>query len=140
MNDPQANFWQSHSIKFLEAAFRTDRQERLANADGRGQKTGDCGDSVEFFLIVRDDHIQNIAYQLNGCVNTNACANALVDLAEGLSLSKAWEITPEEVSGALESLPADHFHCAELTIGAFYLALADVRRNQQSPWKKPYRQ
>jgi nitrogen fixation protein NifU and related proteins len=131
--------WQSHSIKFLEAAFRTDRQERLHNADGRGKKTGACGDSIEFFILVKNERLQALAYELNGCVHTNACANALIDLAEKRTLTEAWEITPENVAAALESLPGDHFHCAELAIGAFYLALADARRNQQTPWKKLYR-
>jgi nitrogen fixation protein NifU and related proteins len=139
MNDRQSNLWQTHSLRFLECAFRTDRQERLQRADGHGQKTGDCGDAVEFFVILQGERIQTIAYSLNGCINTNACANALIDLAEGKSLSKAWEITPERVAAHLESLPANHFHCAELAVGAFYLALADARRTRQAPWKKAYR-
>lgn len=139
MNDSQSNLWQTHSLRFLECAFRTERQERLHRADGHGQKTGDCGDSVEFFVILNGERIQTMAYSLNGCINTNACANALIDLAEGKSLSKAWEISPEQVATYLESLPADHFHCAELAVGAFYLALADARRTQQAPWKKAYR-
>lgn len=126
-------------MKFLEAAFRTDRQEKLHNADGRGKKTGDCGDTLEFYIVLRDDRIRNIAYRLEGCINTNACANALIDLAEARTLADAWEITPEQVAAAIESLPEDHFHCAELAAGAFYLALADARRNRQAPWKKMYR-
>jgi nitrogen fixation NifU-like protein len=139
MNDSQPNLWQTHSLRFLECAFRTDHQERLQQADGRGQKSGDCGDSVEFFVILQGERLQTIGYNLNGCINTNACANALIDLAEGKSLSNAWEITPERVAAHLESLPADHFHCAELAVGAFYLALADARRTRQAPWKKAYR-
>jgi nitrogen fixation protein NifU and related proteins len=139
MTDSKSNFWQTHSIKFIECAFRTDRQETLRNADGHGQKTGDCGDSVDFFLVLQGDLIQNIAYALNGCIHTNACANAVIDLTQGQSLTSAWRISPEKVATYLESLPADHFHCAELAIGAFYLALADANRNRQSPWKKAYR-
>ncbi len=139
MSDAEESMLQQHAIKFLEAAFRTDRQEKLHQPDGYGKKSGDCGDTVEFFLIVREQRIQNIAYIVNGCLNTNACANALIDLAEGKSLDQAWDIKPEDVAAYLESLPRDHFHCAELAVGAFYLALADARRMQQSPWKKAYR-
>jgi nitrogen fixation NifU-like protein len=32
------------------------------------------------------------------------------------------------VADYLEPLPEDHFHCAELAVGAFYLALADSQR------------
>jgi nitrogen fixation protein NifU and related proteins len=139
MTENYESIWQSHSMKFLEAAFRTDRQEKLHNPDGRGKKTGNCGDSIEFFVLVQKERIHALAYELNGCMHTNACANALIDLADGRTLTEAWEITPENVADVLESLPEDHFHCAELAIGAFYLALADARRNQQTPWKKLYR-
>lgn len=139
MNDTQSNMWQTHSLKFLECAFRTDRQETLHKADGYGEKTGDCGDTVAFHLILRGDIIQNMAYTINGCINTNACANALIDLVQGRNLTQAWNMTPEKVADYLETLPEDHFHCAELAVGAFYLALADVNRTRQAPWKKAYR-
>jgi nitrogen fixation protein NifU and related proteins len=138
MTEKLQNLWQTHSMKFLEAAFRTDRQENLFQPDGRGRKTGDCGDSLEISILVKEGRILSMAYQLDGCVNTNACANALIDMAEGRTLAQAWEIKPEDVAAALESLPEDHFHCAELTVGALYLALADASRNQLAPWKKLY--
>ena len=139
MSKTTEQFWQSHSIKFLEMAFRADRQERLQHADGHGKKTGDCGDSIEFFLMVKDDCIETAAYALNGCLNTNACANTIIELIEGKPLDAAWEINPEDVAAHLESLPPHHFPCAELAVGALYLALADVREKQRAPWKKMYR-
>lgn len=140
MHDEQhEDIWSSHSIKFLEMAFRADRQERILNADGHGKKTGDCGDTIEFFLIIKDDRIQTLAYALNGCLNTNACANAIIKLVEGKPMDAGWALDPEDVAAYLESLPEDHFHCAELALGALYLALADARDKQKSPWKKLYK-
>lgn len=139
MSEPDTDFWQSHSMKFLECAFRSDRHETVHRADGHGKKSGDCGDTVEFFIITNRDRLKTISYAVNGCMNTNACANAVIDLAENRTMDEAWEITPEMVSDYLESLPEDHFHCAELAIGAFYLALADAKRNLKTGWKKAYR-
>ena len=133
------DFWQDHSLIFLEMAFRTDRRERLDKPDGYAKKTGDCGDTVEFFITLNDEAIGSLSYDINGCLNTNACCNAVVSLLEGKTLDAAWEVTPEHVAGFLESLPADHFHCAELVVGTLYLALADARENRRSPWKKIYR-
>ena len=138
MHDSKQDFWQTHSLKFLEMAFRSDRQEKLQHADGHGKKTGDCGDTVEFFLTLKHDRIVSISYTINGCINTNACANAIIELVEGRQMDEAWDLNPEDVSAYLESLPPDHFHCAELAIGALYLALADARDKQKSPWKKMY--
>ncbi len=138
MHDTKENIWQSHSMKFLEMAFRADRQETLHHSDGHGKKTGACGDTIEFFLMINEDRIETISYALNGCINTNACANAIVELIEGKKLNAAWELNPEDVSAFLESLPEDHFHCAELAVGALYLAMADAHEKQRAPWKKMY--
>lgn len=138
MPSSEADIWQTHSMKFLESAFRTDRREKLTHADGHGRQTGECGDTVEFFLMIQDNRLEHISYDIKGCINTNACTNAIIDLLEGKSLAEAWELDPEDVADYLETLPADHFHCAELATGALYLALADARDKQKSPWKKLY--
>ena len=138
MHDTKEDIWQTHSMKFLESAFRSDRQEKVQHADGHGRKIGDCGDTIDFFLMLNEDRIESISYVLNGCINTNACANAIIDLVQGKSMDEAWELNPEDVSDYLQSLPPDHFHCAELAIGALYMALADARDKQKSPWKKMY--
>jgi nitrogen fixation NifU-like protein len=54
----------------------------------------------------------------------------VAQLAEGKSEKQAWEITPEDISEYLETLPDDHFHCAELAVGAFYLALKDAENRR----------
>lgn len=138
-HEETTDFWQDHSMTFLEMAFRTDRRERLEKPDGYAKKTGDCGDTVEFFINFGDDAISSIAYDINGCLNTNACCNAVISLIEGKSMDAAWEISPEQVTGYLQSLPPDHFHCAELVVGTLYLALANARENRCSQWKKMYR-
>lgn len=128
-----------YSLRFLEAAFRTDHLERMAHPDGYGKRTGDCGDTIEIFLSVQENLIRRICFDVNGCMNTAACGNAIVCLAEGKSPDDAWRITPEKVAQYLETLPPDHFHCAELATGALYLALTYYRKLQCNCWKKKYR-
>ncbi|MGE0083836.1 MAG: iron-sulfur cluster assembly scaffold protein [Desulfococcaceae bacterium] len=127
-----------YSLRFLETAFRTDHRERIAHPDGYGKRTGDCGDTIEIFLSVQENLIRRICFDINGCINTAACANAIVCLAEGKSPNDAWRITPEHIAQYLETLPPDHFHCAELAAGALYLALTDYRKTHCSCWKKAY--
>lgn len=88
--------------------------------------------------MIRGDRFEAIAYDLDGCLNTNACVNAIIDMLKGKNIDAAWELDPDDVAEYLETLPDDHFHCAELAIGALYLALADVRDKQKHPWKKLY--
>jgi nitrogen fixation NifU-like protein len=104
-----SDFWQDHSLTFLEMAFRTDCRERLDKPDGYGKKVGDCGDTVEFFINLDGDILGTLAYDINGCLNTNACCNAIVSLAAGKTMDAAWEITPEQVSGFLEIIAARPF-------------------------------
>jgi nitrogen fixation protein NifU and related proteins len=129
----------AHTLRFLEMAFRTDKQGSPLQHDGCGKKTGDCGDSVEMFIILKDDRIERVNFQLDGCMNTSACANTVALLAEGKTLDDAWEISVDQVVDYLQSLPEGHIHCAELAVGAFYLALADSRKLRRTPWKKAYR-
>jgi nitrogen fixation NifU-like protein len=139
MNTKPFDFWQDHSERYLEMAFRTDRMEPLEAPDGLGRHTGECGDTVTLALKLRGEMIAQVAFQVEGCRNTVASANAVAEMTEGRPLADAWEITPERVIEYLETLPADHHHCAELAVGALYRALADARSAQREPWRKMYR-
>ena len=138
MNHESMEFWQQHSIRFLEMVFRADRREVLKHPDGYGKRTRECGDTIEIFLTVREETIVHASFQTNGCLYSVACANALIRLVEGKSVQEAWQITPEMVAEYLETLPRNEFHCAQLAVQALFLALADSRQNERNPWKKFY--
>jgi nitrogen fixation NifU-like protein len=139
MEQKKFDFWQNHSLHYLEMAFRNDRRERVALPDGYGKRTGECGDTVEIYLIIDKGRIRSVSYETNGCMNTNACSNTVAELAEGRNINDAWEITPDDVVAYLETLPPENRHCADLAVGAFYLALTNWQELQRHPWKKPYR-
>lgn len=139
MVEKKFSFWQDHSDTFLEMAFRQDHAKVIAHPDGYAQKTGVCGDTVEFFLMTHGGVIAKIGYRIDGCLNTNACVNTIVQMVEGNPINQAWEVTPEKVAAFLKTLPGDHFHCAELAVGTLYLALANLHETQRTPWKKLYR-
>lgn len=140
MNENNYNFWQDHSLHYLEMAFRSDKQESIDHPDGYGKRTGQCGDTIEFFLAVHNGRIRSVAFDTDGCMNTNACANTVAHLAEGKTIEHAWEISTEDVINYLETLPPMETHCAELAVGAFYLALANLHELERNSWKKPYQQ
>jgi nitrogen fixation NifU-like protein len=110
----------------------------MERPDGRARKTGICGDTVEFSIAVEKDSLKAVTYRADGCMHTHACANALIELTEGRPLEVVWELTPEAVEDWLQTLPPDHFHCAELVVGALYLALADAQHRSRDPVKKLY--
>ncbi len=124
------DFWNRHSLEFLEMACDTTYQETLENPDGRGTRTGECGDTVTFYIQVEDGRLAHISFAVQGCMNTTACCNTVVHLARSKSLEDAWDITPDRVCTFLKTLPPDHVHCSELAVGGFYLALADYQARE----------
>ena len=138
MSEKPFDFFNDHSINFLQMALTADRLERLHSPDGYGKNTGECGDTVEIFIKIKDDRLYKITFLINGCMNTHACANTIATLLEGKNIREAWDTTPEQVVAFLETLPAESYHCAELAVGALYLALQDYAENQKRNWKKIY--
>jgi nitrogen fixation NifU-like protein len=107
--------------------------------DGYGKNTGDCGDTVEMSLKLSGDTISKISFRIDGCAHTLASAVAVARITEGRTLQEAWGVTPEEVIDYIGSLPPESEHCAELAVGALYLALANAQEMLHSSWKKYYR-
>lgn len=122
------DFWNDHTTEYLSMAYMWDRRKKLENPDGVGEKTGICGDSITMYLDIKDGVIQQLCFELDGCMNTNACSNVVAIMVENNPVASAWDITPEQVIDYLGTLPEDHYHCAELAVGTFYLALADYEK------------
>lgn len=128
MSEETQDFWQDHSLEFLEMAFGQKNRERLSNPDGYGKNTGDCGDTVEIFLMMEGESINYAAFDFDGCMNTAASANTVVNMVTGKTLTEAWEISPENVIAYLQTLPEESEHCAELAVGALYQAISDFEK------------
>lgn len=135
MTEKPFDFWQDHSARYLEMAFCWDKRERIENPDGYGKRTGECGDTIEMFLVVREGRIQFASFEADGCMNTNACANTVIYFAEGRTIAEAWEINTGMIVDYLETLPPDEVHCAELAVGSFYLALSDLEKHVEKKKK-----
>lgn len=129
MKEAVTDFYNNHSLNFLEMALSSERAEKVQNPDAYGKRTGECGDTVEFFLKLDSKRIEAVSFWIDGCIHTHACSNTVARMSEGLTIEKAWEITPDQVVEFLETLPEDHYHCAELSVGAFYLALKNADEN-----------
>ncbi len=138
MQERQGTSFEEHSKNFQDMVSRVERYGELEKPDGYGKRAGDCGDTVEMFLSIQAGQIKMVTFRVEGCANTVACGNTVSYLMEGRTLTDGWKLTPENVSDFLQTLSADHFHCAELAVGAFYKALTDYNRRQKEPWKKDY--
>ena len=86
---------------------------------------GVCGDEMEFYLVIRDDRIEDIRYYTEGCGNTRSCGRAVARRARGRNVTDALSISAGEIIRSGECDPESGRHCAILAVTTFYRAIAD---------------
>lgn len=87
--------------------------------------TGPCGDTMEVYLVVRGDVIEDVKYHTDGCDNTRSCGHAIARRALGRSVTDALSISAGELIRSGECRPAEGRHCAILAVSTLYRAIAD---------------
>ena len=88
---------------------------------------GPCGDTMTFFLTIENDIITKVHFTTDGCGASVAAGCQTTLLVENKPLDYAEKLTPEDVDTALNGLPEDHKHCAELAIRTLKRAIEDYR-------------
>lgn len=110
----------------LELIRKEENMGVLEQPDAQGFFTGSCGDSMQIDLKVVDGTIQEARFIADGCGATVACGSMITKMACSKPLSQAREITSDELLLALDGLPEDHLHCAELAVMAMKEAIIDA--------------
>ncbi len=98
---------------------------KIENADSHVSVTGICGDTVEMYLVVRDERISDIKFMTDGCGPTIAFASYITRTAREKTIEEALRIKPEDVDKYFGGLPEGHKHCAKLSV----LALGALIKN-----------
>ena len=111
------------SDKLVEQAYHPDHVGRMDEPDLYGKSVGWCGDMMEFYLRVDGERVEVARFMTTGCGPTLACGNTLARLAEGCTLEEIGGIMPERIVEALDGLPEDHLHCADLAVATLQNAL-----------------
>jgi len=110
----------------------------MQNADGFARVTGACGDTMEIWLKVNLNTINDISFMTDGCGTSIASGSIMTELAKGKSVSEALTISQQEVLGALGGLPKESEHCALLAANTLKAAIRDYIEMKKHPWKKAY--
>jgi nitrogen fixation NifU-like protein len=126
-------------IKVIERAMNPFGLGEIPEPDGYAYVRADCGDSMEVFLKVKNDRVEEARFDTLGCGPTIACGSMAMELAQGARVTEALRIKPKDVAEALGGLPEAHFHCAELAVETLKKALEDYLSRSKEPWKKLYR-
>ena len=104
---------------------------RLEAFDGHARITGPCGDTMEFWLSVRNGHVKKTSFITDGCGPSLACGSIATTLAEGMRVEDVAELRQEDVIDALGGLPPEFEHCALLTANTLTAAYQDSLRHQK---------
>lgn len=99
----------------------------MQEPDGVGEEEyAGCGDLARFFLRVREGRVAQVRFQTYGCGPTIAAASAASELATARPLEAVRSMAPEDVEQALDGLPDDRRHAAEVVAGALRAAARDA--------------
>ena len=91
---------------------------------------GPCGDTMQFFVKIKDNIIEKANFITDGCGASVATGSQTMLLIEGNSLEYAKNLNPEDIDNALEGLPEDHKHCAELAVRTLRRLIKKYKNNK----------
>ena len=96
----------------------------LPDADAVAEEVNPvCGDRLRLSLRLLDGQIVAARFLAYGCAPTLACGSALAEMIEGLTIEEAERLTKQDISRALDGLPARKGHAAALAIETLRAAL-----------------
>ena len=101
----------------------------LENASGEGTVGNPtCGDLMTIYIDVDDnDIIQDIKFETFGCGAAIATSSMITELAIGMSVDDALQISRNDVADALDGLPPIKMHCSNLAADALAEAIKDYK-------------
>ena len=101
----------------------------IENASGEGTVGNPtCGDLMTIYIDVDDNEvIQDIKFETFGCGAAIATSSMITEIAKGMTVDEALEITRNDVADALDGLPTIKMHCSNLAADALTEAIKDYK-------------
>lgn len=96
---------------------------RLEGADGYAKLTGDCGDTMEMYLMIRDEKVAKVGYFTDGCSSSSIAGSFAAELATGKEFTEVLDLRGTDVLSEIGRFPEAEEHCAHLAIRTLQEAL-----------------
>ena len=104
----------------------------IEDADGVGEVGNPvCGDMMKITIKVADDRIEDVKFQTLGCGAAIATSSITTELAKGMPIAEAAQITNKEIADKLGGLPPEKMHCSVLATDGLKKAIEDHRDKQK---------
>ena len=111
----------------------------MDDPDGHARVKGPCGDTMEFFIRVRDGMIEDASFFTDGCATSIASGSMTVEMVRGRSVDEALAISQDDILNELGGLPKESVHCALLASDTLRKAVKEYLTMEREPWKRLYR-
>jgi len=108
----------------------------IENPDSSARLTGSCGDTMEIFLRIEGEHVQEASYRTDGCASSSICGSFAAEIVTGRSLEEILDMTGESILRKIGTFPKGEEHCAHLAISTVKEAVnlyirSEVERSRQ---------
>ena len=97
----------------------------MSEPDRRGIVQGWCSDTMEICPRLNRDRIEEAGLVTDGCGPSVVRGSILTTMVHGMALDEASETRPEDLLKALDGLPDESVHCAELAVSTLREAIAN---------------
>jgi nitrogen fixation protein NifU and related proteins len=122
-----------YSARLLEHFLNPRNAGLMRDPDGAGADEYEgCGDLTRIFLRVREGRADEVRFQSYGCGPTIAAASAATELITGRTVEDLVNLKAQELEDALEGLPDDRKHAADVAAGAVRAAALDALRRRSA--------
>tara|TARA_Y100000589_G_scaffold311224_1_gene330387 strand:+ start:59 stop:508 length:450 start_codon:yes stop_codon:yes gene_type:complete len=88
----------------------------ISNPDGYACLTGECGDTMEIFLTMSGETVEDASYRTTGCASSSICGSFAAELAIGRRADEILDMTGDTILKELGRFPKEEQHCAHLAI------------------------
>ena len=105
----------------------------IENASGEGTVGNPtCGDLMTIYIDVDENEvIQDIKFETFGCGAAIATSSMITEIAKGMTVDEALDITRNDVADALDGLPPIKMHCSNLAAYALTESIKDYKAKKE---------
>ncbi len=129
----------SYSKEAQDLFLQKENYGVIKNAQGYGKFTGPCRNSMEIYLKIKDDNINDASFMTDGCGTTLACGSTVTALCKGKTVPEAMHITSKEILNRLGRLPEESIHCSVLAVNTLKKAIRNYLSESKDSWKRFYK-
>ncbi len=105
----------------------------IEDADGVGEVGNPvCGDMMTIYIKVDDGKLADVKFKTFGCGAAIATSSMITEMAMGMTIEQALEITRDSVADALDGLPPVKLHCSNLAADGLHAAIEDYLNKKEA--------